>query len=224
MALPASTRLSANTSRSRSRTRSRSSTPARLSTGPTLPTKSSPPCAGCRRSKRLRAVPGRHRSAAPGGARIARRHAALHASGRGLRARRGRPAASSSPRRPRRARRSATTCRCSIAILKNPSTRALYLFPTKALAQDQMAELHELAEPIGEVGGDAHRRAHLRRRHAAGRAPHHPHARAHRAQQSRHAALGHPAAPSALGEAVREPATSSSSTSCTPIAACSAAT
>jgi DEAD/DEAH box helicase domain-containing protein len=32
------------------------------------------------------------------------------------------------------------------AILKDPSTRALYLFPTKALAQDQLAELHALAE------------------------------------------------------------------------------
>ena len=30
------------------------------------------------------------------------------------------------------------------AILKDPSTRALYLFPTKALAQDQLAELHAL--------------------------------------------------------------------------------
>ena len=30
------------------------------------------------------------------------------------------------------------------AILEDPSTRALYLFPTKALAQDQLAELHEL--------------------------------------------------------------------------------
>jgi len=40
-------------------------------------------------------------------------------------------------------------------VLKNPSARALYLFPTKALAQDQMAELHELAKSIGEVAGDA---------------------------------------------------------------------
>ena len=39
-------------------------------------------------------------------------------------------------------------------ILKNPGARALYLFPTKALAQDQMAELHELANAIGEVGGE----------------------------------------------------------------------
>ena len=59
---------------------------------------------------------------------------------------------------------------------------------------------------IGEVGGDRDRRAHLRRRYAAGCAAHDPHPRAHRAQQPRHGALGHPAAPSALGEAVREPA------------------
>src|SRR5262245_37639868 len=35
------------------------------------------------------------------------------------------------------------------AILKDPATRALYLFPTKALAQDQLAELHGLVELIG---------------------------------------------------------------------------
>ena len=92
------------------------------------------------------------------------------------------------------------------AILKDGATRALYLFPTKALAQDQMAELHELAALISDGGGERHRRAHLRRRHAGRRAPDDPRAGAHRAHQSRHAARRHPAAPPALGEAVREPA------------------
>ena len=34
-------------------------------------------------------------------------------------------------------------------MLREPSARALYLFPTKALAQDQLAELHVLVEELG---------------------------------------------------------------------------
>jgi DEAD/DEAH box helicase domain-containing protein len=39
------------------------------------------------------------------------------------------------------------------AILANPATRALYLFPTKALAQDQLAELDRLAQVINAAAG-----------------------------------------------------------------------
>jgi DEAD/DEAH box helicase domain-containing protein len=37
------------------------------------------------------------------------------------------------------------------AILRDPSARALYLFPTKALAQDQLAELHALSDELSRV-------------------------------------------------------------------------
>jgi DEAD/DEAH box helicase domain-containing protein len=37
------------------------------------------------------------------------------------------------------------------AVLRDPSARALYLFPTKALAQDQLAELQTLAERLAEA-------------------------------------------------------------------------
>jgi DEAD/DEAH box helicase domain-containing protein len=40
------------------------------------------------------------------------------------------------------------------AILQDPASRALYLFPTKALAQDQLAELQTLCEALSRGPGD----------------------------------------------------------------------
>jgi DEAD/DEAH box helicase domain-containing protein len=40
------------------------------------------------------------------------------------------------------------------AILQDPSSRALYLFPTKALAQDQLAELQAMCEAIDRESGE----------------------------------------------------------------------
>jgi DEAD/DEAH box helicase domain-containing protein len=39
------------------------------------------------------------------------------------------------------------------AVLRDPSSRALYLFPTKALAQDQLAELQAMSDRIAADGG-----------------------------------------------------------------------
>jgi DEAD/DEAH box helicase domain-containing protein len=40
------------------------------------------------------------------------------------------------------------------AILRDPSSRALYLFPTKALAQDQLAELQAMTEALNAASGE----------------------------------------------------------------------
>jgi DEAD/DEAH box helicase domain-containing protein len=39
------------------------------------------------------------------------------------------------------------------SVLENPDTRALYLFPTKALSQDQLAELHDLCQRLDNSFG-----------------------------------------------------------------------
>ena len=156
--------------------------------------------------REVRAVSRAPRSAAAGRARAAR-HRSSSTAIRPRRSRTSPPAAtSSSRRRRRRARRSATTCRSwtrSCAI--RPRARCI-CSRRRRWRRIRWPSCTSSSASSGEAGGGADRRAHLRRRHAGRCAPDDPHARACRAQQSRHAARRDPAAPSALGEAVREPA------------------
>jgi len=67
-------------------------------------------------------------------------------------------------------------------LMQDPSARAMYLFPTKALAEDQ---LHEFQAAVDAMGSSI--RVHLRRRYPPGRAAGHSRARQRRADQSGHA-------------------------------------
>ena len=153
------------------------------------------------------------------GAGEARHRATLLAPGRGLRPD-SRPAStSSSSPRPPAARRSATTCRCSICCCGDPGARAMYLFPTKALAEDQ---LHEFQRAVEEMGSDIRaftydgdtpqdaRKAIRQRANVVLTNPDMLHSR-------------HPAAPHPVGAAISRTCATSSSTSCTTIAASTAA-
>ena len=85
------------------------------------------------------------------------------------------------------------------AIAEDPSARALFLFPTKALGQDQVTEFGEL------VGGGRAVDHHLdlRRRHAGADPVRGPRRRAGRRDQPGHAPFGDPAAPHEVVPAVR---------------------
>ena len=87
------------------------------------------------------------------------------------------------------------------ALLRDPEARALYLFPTKALSQDQMHEAHDLIEHLGAPSRFTPSTGTPRRPPAGPFVE-----RSHRDHQPGHASSGYPAAPYPLGEAVREPA------------------
>ncbi len=101
-----------------------------------VPGRESPASCRCRSSTRTRgdAARARHRAR----------------SSRTRRSRSLRPAAvstSSWPREPRAERRWRSTSPCSTHSRREPKLRALYLYPTKALAQDQARALAELGVP-----------------------------------------------------------------------------
>ena len=84
-------------------------------------------------------------------------------------------------------------------LCRDARARAIYLYPTKALAQDQARALASFGLAGVGAPGD------LRRGHAARDARPDPQGREHRADQPRHAARRDPAQPRRLGRPVREP-------------------
>ena len=102
-------------------------------------------------------------------------------------------------------------------LCRDARARALYLYPTKALAQDQARALNALGVAAGPAGD-------LRRRHAARAALGDPAALEHRPHQPRHAAPGDPAQPPRVGATSSPTSRSWWSTRRTCTAACSART
>ena len=106
-------------------------------------------------------------------------------------------------------------------LLDDPEAHALYVFPLKALEQDQFDELNGLMQGLGGTlkaaiyDGDTTSPSPSANSHqAAAGAVHH----------AGHAALGHPRLPRGLGRLLRSSCATWSSTSCTRTAACLAPT
>ena len=145
------------------------------------------------------AVPGRARPA--GRAERSRRRAitALYAhQAEAWEAAAPRRARRSSRPAPRAARRLAFNLPVLDALAREPKSRALYLYPTKALAQDQVRALAALKRPARQAGD-------LRRRHARRAALADPQVGEPDPDQPGHAPRRRPAAPRPLGRRAREP-------------------
>ena len=170
------------------------------------------------RAARRRADP---RRAAPGGPRraCARRASTRSTPTRRQALRAAWEARRSSPPAPRRGK---SLCfnlpDARRAAAATPRARALYLYPTKALAQDQARALQRVRAAKRAAPGD------LRRRHAARGARGDPPAGEPRPHQPRHAARRDPAQPRARGATSSPTSRSSWSTRRTSTAACSART
>ena len=135
------------------------------------------------------------RRAAPAGARCAGAHRASSRS-TSTRPRRGRRPRAASTWSSRPAPPSGKTLAFNLPVLHalagEPKHRALYLYPTKALAQDQLRSLTALRAP-------ASARGHLRRRHADRTPLADPPLGQRRPDQSGHAPHRRPPAPRPLG-------------------------
>ena len=128
-----------------------------------------------------------------------RRAGALRPPARGLGGGRARRAPRGHDRHRVRARRSPSTCRCSTRSRATPKNRALYLYPTKALAQDQFRTLTALPRAAAAAGD-------LRRRHADRAALADPQVVERDPDEPGHGPRRAAAEPRALGRRAREPA------------------